>query len=127
MGWSIGYDDDLQRDIGYGVPATCDHPDCQAEIDRGIAYVCGSEIYGGEHGCGLHFCDTHRYYIKTPDGAASVCRRCRAGKAHFPVKPDRAVWIQHKLTDPSWAEWRAQHPESAHQLQALLATKGVLP
>ncbi len=26
MGWSIGYDKNLKRDIGYGVPATCEHP-----------------------------------------------------------------------------------------------------
>lgn len=26
MGWSIGYDDKWFRDIGYGVPAYCDHP-----------------------------------------------------------------------------------------------------
>src|SRR4051812_7048849 len=26
MGWSIGYDSNWQRDIGYGVPAFCDHP-----------------------------------------------------------------------------------------------------
>ncbi len=53
MGWSIGSDGD--RDIGYGVPAECDHPDCTAEIDRGLSYVCGGDPYGGEYGCGLFF------------------------------------------------------------------------
>lgn len=28
MGWSVGYDDNWKRDIGYGVPALCDYPDC---------------------------------------------------------------------------------------------------
>ena len=28
MGWSIGYDTNWKRDIGYGVPAKCDHPRC---------------------------------------------------------------------------------------------------
>lgn len=50
MGWSIGYDNNWKRDIGYGVPATCDHPDCNEEIDRGLAYVCGNEPRGGEDG-----------------------------------------------------------------------------
>ena len=26
MGWSIGFDSKWNRDIGYGVPATCDYP-----------------------------------------------------------------------------------------------------
>lgn len=32
MGWSIGWDSTWQRDIGYGVPALCDHPNCSAVI-----------------------------------------------------------------------------------------------
>ena len=36
MSWSIGYDDNWDRDIGYGVPAYCDHPGCNEEIDRGF-------------------------------------------------------------------------------------------
>lgn len=39
MGWSVGFDENWQRDIGYGVPAYCDHPQCKAEIDRGLDYV----------------------------------------------------------------------------------------
>ena len=50
MGWSIGYDSNWDRDIGYGVPAYCDHPDCNEEIDRGLSYVCGGEPYGGDRG-----------------------------------------------------------------------------
>lgn len=37
MGWSIGFDTRWKRDIGYGVPAECDHPTCGAQIDRGLA------------------------------------------------------------------------------------------
>jgi len=51
MGWSIGYDEDWKRDIGYGVPSICDHPDCNKEINRGMNYVCGGQAYGGEDGC----------------------------------------------------------------------------
>ena len=51
MGWEIGYDDNWERDIGYGVPAECDHPDCQV-IDRGLSYVCGGEPYGASMAVG---------------------------------------------------------------------------
>ena len=43
MGWSIGFDTRWNRDIGYGVPAYCDHPGCNKEIDRGLSHVCGGE------------------------------------------------------------------------------------
>lgn len=59
MSWAIGFDEKWQRDIGYGVPAYCDHPGCKAEIDRGLPYVCGGEPYGGSNGCGLYFCEKH--------------------------------------------------------------------
>lgn len=59
MSWAIGYDDHWHRDVGYGVPATCDHPGCQKLIDRGLAYVCGGQPYGGDDGCDLFFCEDH--------------------------------------------------------------------
>jgi hypothetical protein len=99
MGWSIGYDQHWQRDIGYGVPAWCDHPDCDEYINRGLSYVCGGEPYGGEKGCGLYFCGKHRKWM--------LCSRCARHKPPFASKPDHPDWIQHKATDPSWAEWRA--------------------
>lgn len=72
MGWEIGYDPSWGRDVGYGVPAECDHPDCNAQIDRGLAYVCGGEPYGGELGCGLFFCASHLFYAEqSPDYAQS--------------------------------------------------------
>jgi hypothetical protein len=98
MGWSIGFDTRWGRDIGYGVPATCDHPGCRAKIDRGLAYVCGGEPYGGEDGCGLYFCEKH--------GGGSHCERCRAGVEPFKPKPDHPQWVRFKAKDPSWAEWR---------------------
>jgi hypothetical protein len=64
MGWSIGWDGTWKRDIGYGVPAYCDHPECSAEIDRGLSYVCGGDPYGGEHGCGLFFCGKHKKWVE---------------------------------------------------------------
>jgi hypothetical protein len=106
MGWAIGWDRKWKRDIGYGVPAYCDHPGCSEEIDRGLSYVCGSEPYGGEHGCGLHFCARHLFF----DGESrwcQLCWRCLRKRPPFEPKPDHPEWVQFKMTDPSWAEWRA--------------------
>jgi hypothetical protein len=106
MGWSIGYDSNWHRDIGYGVPAICDHPKCGKKIDRGLSYVCGGEPYGGDEGCGLYFCDKHLFFSEKT--AAQLCKRCCDGKKPFKPTPDSPVWIKHKATDPSWARWRQE-------------------
>lgn len=105
MSWSIGFDTHWNRDIGYGVPAFCDHPGCHAEIDRGLSYVCGGEPYGGDNGCGLYFCGEH--------GGGDLCSRCREGKDPFKAKPDHLEWIAHKATDPSWEQWRRKQAVAA--------------
>lgn len=102
MGWSIGYDEHWNRDIGYGVPAWCDHPDCNEVIDRGLSYVCGGQPYGGEEGCGLYFCPRHLY---AGDESNQVCDQCLEDETPFNAKPDHPTWVNHKATDPSWAEW----------------------
>lgn len=111
MGWSIGFDSTWQRDIGYGVPAYCDHPDCNKEIDRGLAYVCGGEPYGGDAGCGLYFCESHHLNYRDVDDdideAHSLCERCAKGLEPFEPKPEHPEWLDFKETDESWAEWRA--------------------
>ena len=112
MGWSIGYDDNWQRDIGYGVPAFCDHPGCGAKIDRGLAHVCGGEPYGGEHGCGLHFCGDHIA------GMNNQCERCRQQQLPFDPTPDHRTWIAHKLTDATWQPWRDANPADVAKLKA---------
>src|SRR5260221_6107537 len=106
MGWSLGWDRNWNRDIGYGVPALCDHPKCSARIDRGLAYVCcGQRPHGGDNGCGLYFCYEHQRY----DGK---CPRCVAGKPPYKrPKPDVREWIEWKLTDESWQQWRDGNPE----------------
>lgn len=120
MGWEIGFDRNWDRDIGYGVPAECDHPDCHAKIDRGLAYVCGGEPYGEPHGCGLYFCSLHLSYetVRVPkatggedEETVQLCERCPLTDDHpdaFAPKPDTAEWVQHKETDESWATWRAE-------------------
>lgn len=108
MGWSVGFDEHWQRDIGYGVPAICDYPGCNARIDRGLSYVCGEEPYGGDRGCGLYFCGKHLLtHVRLPQ----LCERCSMRKKPFTPKPDLQEWIQHKLTHESWADWRHEHPE----------------
>lgn len=106
MGWSIGYDDQWKRDIGYGVPCLCDHPSCSAKIDRGLSYVCGGEPYGGNRGCGLYFCDDHLFHsVKLPQ----LCEKCLKHKKLFSPKPDTLQWTYFKMTDPSWEEWRKEN------------------
>jgi len=109
MGWSVGFDSKWGRDIGYGVPATCDHPVCETKIDRGLAYVCGGQPFGGEEGCGLYFCGAHQWFKDVGNGErVFVCERCLEDKPPFDPTPDVAEWINHKATDPSWAQWRAE-------------------
>jgi hypothetical protein len=112
MSWSIGFDRRWNRDIGYGVPAYCDHPRCHAEIDRGLAYVCGGEPYGGDRGCGLYFCWEHL----SGGTAVQRCSRCRNRKPPYAAKPDHPEWSRHKLTDESWQPWRDAHPDDVARL-----------
>ncbi len=116
MGWSIGYDDRWRRDIGYGVPAFCDHPDCSEEIDRGLSFVCGGEPYGGAHGCGLYFCGKHLIPFAR---AVQLCDRCKNRRKEFNPKPDHPEWIHHKLTDESWKEWRKENTDEVKRIQLL--------
>jgi hypothetical protein len=105
MGWSIGFDSKCGRDIGYGVPCLCDHPKCSKEIDRGLDYVCGGDPYGGERGCGLYFCGEHLILsVRLPQ----LCDRCLKRRKPYDKKPDVKKWIDYKMTDPSWSEWRKE-------------------
>lgn len=100
MGWSVGFDKRWNRDIGYGVPAICDYPECSAEIDRGLSYVCGGQPYGGDSGCGLYFCSAHLQPI--------VCDRCLTGADPMPQN----------LTDDSWGIWREENPEKVMEMRS---------
>lgn len=113
MGYSVGYDPNWGRDVGYGVPAECDHPECSEQIDRGLYYVCGSDVFGGEYGCGLYFCEDHLPW-SAPVGTDAdgdfmrLCDQCEQGDVPFTPKEDILEWVVHKLTDPSWEQWRQQ-------------------
>jgi len=116
MGWSIGYDSNWQRDIGYGVPAECDHPDCHERIDRGLGYVCGGEPYGGEHGCGLFFCGKHQVGKHQRCACCSNKKKRRKGIT-FEPKPNLSIWLRWKLRDVSWYEWRKENPEEVAKIR----------
>ena len=108
MGWAVGFDSHWNRDIGYGVPAWCDYPYCNELIDRGLANVCGSEPYGGEQGCGLHFCAEHLSLGRSKH-APFLCTKCFYYKQPYKPKPDHPDWIKWKMTDDSWAKWREEN------------------
>lgn len=116
MGWSIGFDDNWNRDIGYGVPALCDHPGCGAHINRGLGYVCAKgEPFGGEEGCGLFFCEKHR------DGEG-FCERCgTTNEGPFEPSPDTIEWLTHKLTHESWGQWRDENPDEVAKIKKTVA------
>lgn len=137
MSWSIGYDSKWKRDIGYGVPAFCDHPGCGALIDRGLAHVCAQEQpYGGENGCGLYFCANHlgfHLFEKDDEKSGFMCERCNEFHTRIEKKrnkdfsfepfaptPERPEWIKHKLKDRSWKKWREENPEDVKELQRKL-------
>lgn len=123
MGWSIGYDRKWKRDIGYGVPATCDHPGCGTEIDRGLSYVCGGQPYGGEFGCGLYFCWKHTKTAGAARAHAGLCTRCYHGRRPYAPTPDVPEWMRHKLRDASWWAWRAENPDLVAEIRVALAAR----
>ena len=112
MGWSIGFDSNWNRDIGYGVPAVCDHPKCNAEIHRGLAYVCGGQPYGGEKGCGLFFCYEHLMIGRSEEAEAYIRKR-------FPrqVTPLREATEAEEALVSEFAKLKAQKKEieTAHE------------
>lgn len=106
MGYSVGFDSKHGRDIGYGVPAVCEHPECNKLIDRGMAHACGQGF--PDNGCGLYFCGKHLY--------PSQCECCTDGQVPFEPKPDVKEWVKWKLTDESWQQWRNENPEEVARL-----------
>jgi len=114
MTWAVGYDSYWERDVGYGVPAFCDYPDCKAEIDRGLSYVCcDSEPYGGEIGCGRYFCPKH----EMPQWGKDDVMFCgHSGMNADYYSADHPDWIKHKLSDESWQQWRDENKELVENL-----------
>lgn len=76
MGWSDCGEDVDGRHIGYGHPAFCDEPECQAIIDRGLSYLCG-EMHGDGISCNRYFCGQH--LEGSNEGSGQRCRECNEG------------------------------------------------
>lgn len=108
------------RDCGYGVPAVCDHPDCNERIDRGLANLCGEEPGGDEFGCGLYFCGSHLFLPPRDGEPGWRCPACLFGAEPFEPKTDVREWVEWKLTDESWASWRTENPAAVKSLVVAL-------
>lgn len=118
---------------GYGVPAICEQPYCNEEIDRGVSFACGGEPFS-EHGCDRYFCSKHLHHTyfdpEQSDGickhkedceceTAEVCERCAGGALPFDYKPEHPDWVKHLLTDKSWSTWRRNNPSKVKELKKL--------
>lgn len=127
MGWAVGYEDG--RWVGYGVPAACDMPECETEIDRGMGYKCEEwvdyeyqrhgelieapkflddeteELEVEKDGCGLFFCPDHQHH---PDHEQAT------------PKLDSEEWQRHQLTDETWGPWRAENPQTVQAIRERL-------
>lgn len=128
--YSIGHD----RFGGYGVPAYCEQPGCNEEIDRGMSYACGGEPFS-EYGCDRYFCSEHLHYTyfdpEEDDGrckheydceceTAEVCERCRDADVSFDYKPEHPEWMEHLVKDESWEKWRSENKELVKEYKKLL-------
>lgn len=128
------------RDCGYGVPAVCEQPDCNEEIDRGMAYCCGGAP-DSEHGCNMYFCAAHLYFgAPFEDGSThQVCEICFLNRkldaidpdggwklhaATYPEKPDVEEWCHWKLDHESWEQWRSENPKEVTKLKAVVKAAG---
>ena len=68
-----GYYEAGGRPCGYMVLATCDKRGCEAEIDRGLGYLCGTEPgwpYENGVGCQRYYCGDHLSFVG-PRGGCS--------------------------------------------------------
>ena len=74
MGWGTGTNAD-GREVGYMVSGVCEAEGCGAEIDLGLAYVCGDMHDGGAYGCGRYFCYDHLNIAIAPE---QLCTPCEA-------------------------------------------------
>ena len=70
MGWAFCGPDKDGREMGYGVEAPCDEPDCTTVIDRGLAFLCG-DMHEDERTCAKYYCGDHQT-------VSNRCERCKA-------------------------------------------------
>jgi hypothetical protein len=86
MGWADCGTDSEGRPIGYAHEATCDHPGCNEQIHRGLAYACGGMHGADDFSCERYFCADHRGWIRDAQGKyRSVCAECeKMWRQEFP-------------------------------------------
>jgi hypothetical protein len=67
----------------------------------------------------LFFCWEHGHltYTERADDHPPLCERCVKGEKPFTPKPDVAEWVNWKLTDPSWQQWRDENPEEVEKMR----------
>lgn len=109
--YEITRQDGQTIEAGYEVEATCERPDCDAKIDRGLAYLCGKTPGGDEHGCGGYFCGQHLY----GDNQCEPCAEA-ADKANAWIHPGTGE--EFDLRDqflPAGGEYDARGPVWKHQ------------
>lgn len=94
----------------YWVPAICEHPNCNKEIDRWMAFACWWEPFA-EWYCDRYFCSKHLQFIFDEDDNMSpqCCERCAEWKEPFPYKPETEERKEHVNTDKSWKERREKN------------------
>lgn len=104
MGWGNCGTDSRGRPIGYTHDAVCDHPGCDAAIDRGLSYACGG-MHGEEsHSCEGYYCGKHlRTYIEIDGDSYIVCDACRnlmrASVDDWEEDEDEGVWRMVEATE----------------------------
>jgi hypothetical protein len=49
-----------------------------------------------------------------------LCERCIVYGESFEAKPDTTEWIEWKLTDESWEDWRNANPEQVKTMKQYL-------
>lgn len=78
MGWASCGEDSKGRPIGYAHEATCDHPGCIKEIDRGLSFACGGMHGELELGCEEYCCAEHMHFVSIEghDHIRQLCARC---------------------------------------------------
>lgn len=100
MGWADCGNDRAGRPIGYAFEATCDHPECDAKIDRGLSYACG-DMHGEDvYWCDKYFCGQHLNYVTIDGECHRVCAACLK-VFHEEIRAEVGCTCDH---DPEWHE-----------------------
>lgn len=117
---------------GYGVPAICDHPDCDEKIDRGMSHSCGGSP---TENCGLFFCAEHLCNDVDPEAEYtsdnrhnfSVCERCVDPElTSFSPKLDMEFWKAWLMNHETWKSWREENPKFVQENLHLIGHEEVM-